>query len=31
MEEFESLLNESFDLVTPNEGAVVKGKVRGVS
>ena len=27
MEEFEALLNESFDIDTPDEGSVVKGKV----
>ncbi len=27
MEEFEALLNESFEIDTPNEGSVVKGKV----
>ncbi|MCB1339905.1 MAG: S1 RNA-binding domain-containing protein, partial [Pseudooceanicola sp.] len=27
MEEFEALLNESFEMDTPNEGTVVKGKV----
>jgi small subunit ribosomal protein S1 len=27
MEEFEALLNESFEMDTPNEGSVVKGKV----
>ncbi len=27
MEEFEALLNESFDMDTPDEGSVVKGKV----
>ena len=27
MEEFEALLNESFDVDTPDEGSVVKGKV----
>ena len=27
MEEFEALLNESFDIDTPEEGSVVKGKV----
>ncbi|MBD0866116.1 MAG: 30S ribosomal protein S1 [Rhodobacteraceae bacterium] len=27
MEEFEALLNESFEIDTPDEGAVVKGKV----
>ena len=27
MEEFEALLNESFDIDTPAEGSVVKGKV----
>ncbi len=27
MEEFEALLNESFDIDTPQEGSVVKGKV----
>ncbi|MEM1272828.1 MAG: 30S ribosomal protein S1 [Pseudomonadota bacterium] len=30
MEEFEALLNESFDIDTPEEGAVVKGKVIAV-
>ena len=27
MEEFEALLNESFEMDTPEEGSVVKGKV----
>ena len=27
MEEFEALLNESFEIDTPAEGSVVKGKV----
>src|SRR5690606_31133790 len=27
MEEFEALLNESFEIDTPEEGSVVKGKV----
>jgi len=27
MEEFEALLNESFEIDTPQEGSVVKGKV----
>ena len=27
MEEFEALLNESFEIDTPDEGSVVKGKV----
>eukprot|EP00558_Chaetoceros_sp_UNC1202_P003462 CAMPEP_0197247452 /NCGR_PEP_ID=MMETSP1429-20130617/29206_1 /TAXON_ID=49237 /ORGANISM="Chaetoceros sp., Strain UNC1202" /LENGTH=46 /DNA_ID= /DNA_START= /DNA_END= /DNA_ORIENTATION= len=27
MEDFEALLNESFEMDTPNEGSVVKGKV----
>ena len=27
MEEFEALLNESFDIDTPDEGSVVKGRV----
>ncbi len=27
MEEFEALLNESFEMDTPDEGSVVKGKV----
>ena len=27
MEEFEALLNESFEMDTPAEGSVVKGKV----
>ena len=27
MEEFEALLNESFEMDTPKEGTVVKGKV----
>ena len=27
MEEFEALLQESFEMDTPNEGSVVKGKV----
>lgn len=27
MEEFEALLNESFDIDTPDEGSVVKGKI----
>ena len=27
MEEFEALLNESFDMDTPDEGSVVKGRV----
>jgi len=27
MEEFEALLNESFEMDTPDEGTVVKGKV----
>jgi len=30
MEEFEALLNESFDIETPDEGTVVKGKVIAV-
>ncbi len=30
MEEFESLLNESFELVTPDEGSVVKGRVLAI-
>jgi small subunit ribosomal protein S1 len=30
MEEFEALLNESFEIDTPSEGAVVKGKVIAV-
>ncbi len=30
MEEFESLLNESFEIETPDEGSVVKGKVIAV-
>ena len=30
MEEFESLLNESFELVTPDEGSVVKGTVLAI-
>ena len=30
MEEFEALLNESFEMDTPNEGSVVKGKVIAV-
>ena len=30
MEEFEALLNESFEIDTPNEGSVVKGKVIAV-
>ncbi|GIX12440.1 MAG: hypothetical protein KatS3mg118_0399 [Paracoccaceae bacterium] len=29
-EEFESLLNESLDLLTPEEGTVVKGKVLAI-
>ncbi len=27
MEEFEALLNESFEMDTPDEGTVVKGKI----
>ena len=27
MDEFEALLNESFEMDTPEEGSVVKGKV----
>ena len=27
MEEFEALLNESFEMDTPEEGSVVKGKI----
>ena len=27
MEDFEALLNESFEMDTPEEGSVVKGKV----
>ena len=27
MEEFEALLNESFEIDTPQEGSVVKGRV----
>ena len=27
MEEFEALLNESFEIDTPSEGSVVRGKV----
>ncbi len=30
MEEFEALLNESFDIDTPDEGSVVKGKVLAI-
>jgi small subunit ribosomal protein S1 len=30
MEEFEALLNESFEMDTPDEGSVVKGKVIAV-
>jgi small subunit ribosomal protein S1 len=30
MEEFEALLNESFDIDTPEEGSVVKGKVLAI-
>jgi small subunit ribosomal protein S1 len=30
MDEFESLLNESLDLLTPDEGSVVKGKVLAI-
>ncbi|WP_111428501.1 30S ribosomal protein S1 [Rhodobacteraceae bacterium DSL-40] len=30
MEDFESLLNESFELVTPDEGSVVKGTVLAI-
>jgi hypothetical protein len=30
MEEFEALLNESFEIDTPDEGSVVKGKVIAV-
>jgi small subunit ribosomal protein S1 len=30
MEEFEALLNESFDIDTPQEGSVVKGKVLAI-
>ncbi|MFT7182295.1 MAG: small subunit ribosomal protein S1, partial [Planctomycetota bacterium] len=30
MEEFEALLNESFELVTPEEGSVVRGRVLAV-
>ncbi|MGR3691471.1 MAG: S1 RNA-binding domain-containing protein, partial [Pseudooceanicola nanhaiensis] len=30
MEEFEALLNESFEMDTPEEGSVVKGKVIAV-
>ncbi len=30
MEDFEALLNESFELVTPDEGSVVKGQVLAI-
>src|SRR5210317_962697 len=30
MEEFEALLNESFEMDTPEEGSVVKGKVLAI-
>ena len=30
MEEFESLLNETFELVTPEEGSVVRGRVLAI-
>jgi len=30
MDEFEALLEESFEMDTPDEGSVVKGKVIGL-
>ena len=30
MDDFEALLNESFELETPDEGTVVKGTVLGI-
>ena len=30
MEEFEALLNESFEIDTPSEGSVVKGRVLAI-
>ena len=30
MDDFEALLNESFELVTPEEGSVVKGTVLAI-